>query len=236
MPDGECRVQDSYLHISNRGVICSTTLMKNQWTLRTMSSFSRTMPRKKTSFLIKDILNDDARERDECHNNFTASSRYNRPLRHSDVHCCERRVPFHGNENSTCSCQQSGPFLGCTVPLSIRIPSPKFPCGCLVSATSRGRWSHNILCCQHQRVSQSPRHLSSLPSSHRRPSPHRIVQEEMVNVKKHTKRNLSDSSIPSKSAEQGTLKVHQNLSKFLYKVFVLVVAFYLKLPIQQPVT
>jgi len=167
-----------------------------------MSSFSRSMPRKKTSFLIKDILNDDARERDECHNNFTSSSRYNKPLRYPDVHCCERRVPFHGNEHSACSCKQSGTFLGCTVPLSIRIPSPKFPCGCLVSATSRGRWSHDILCCQHQRVSQSPRHLSSLPSSHRLPSPHRIVQGEMVSVKKHAKRIPNDSSMPSKSAQQ----------------------------------
>ena len=175
-----------------------------------MSSFSRSTPKRRRSFLIKDILSDEARDKDEHHSNFTATSRFNKPLRNADVHCHDRRLPFHRNDGALCSCQQPGAFLGCTAPLSVRIPSPKFPCGCQVS-TSRGRWTQDILCCQPQRSSQSPHYVSPVPS-HRFPSPHQIKQDEMAHVKMHAKRNLSDSSIPSRHTEQGMFNLLSNTS------------------------
>ena len=175
-----------------------------------MSSFSGSIPKKKTSFLIKDILSDDAGEKDEYHHSFHATSRFYKPIRNSDVHCRERRLPFHRNESSPCSCHQPGAFLGCTVPLSVRIPSPKLPCGCQVSTPRGRRWPHEFLCCQPPRPNRSPQHLSPLPPG-RFPSPHQIKQDEVVNEKKQTKRNLSDSSMLSRPTEQGMSKLYSHL-------------------------
>ena len=179
-----------------------------------MTSFNVTIPKKKTSFLIKDILSDDIKTRDGFLHNFTSTSRrFNNPPRDTDIRYHDTRTLFHGNESPVCSCHRSGALLGCTVPLPIRTPSPKFSCRCQVS-TPRGRCSQDFLCCQPQRFNPPPQHLSPLPTR-RFPSPHQIKREEIEDEAIHSMKNITESSLSSRPTDPGMFKL---ITKYLHLI------------------
>lgn len=184
-----------------------------------MSTYNGSVPKKRSSFLIKDILGDDGKMRDS-YSSFTATPRrFVHPSREASNHCHEPRHLYQGNDKLLCSCHRPGGLVSCTAPIPIRTPSPKFPCGCQVSA-SRGRRSQDFLYCQSPNFNQS--HLSPLPTR-RFPSPHQIKGERVTIEDSHSLESISESTLPSLSTDRGKLLSHTdtriNLSRYFYLTF-----------------
>ena len=114
--------------------------------------------KKKSSFLIDDILSDNKPIRDDADERSAPPKIHSLACRTSDFYLTERRPVFVAE--APCSCYRPGQLPGCSsAPTSMRISSPNFQCRCL-HPTPRTRWSPDYICCQPQRMPVSP-HLVS---------------------------------------------------------------------------
>ena len=169
-----------------------------------MATAKASISRKKNSFLIKDILSDDTitkADRDEHaiairrHHNFNRNQNFHHHERKQMVPLCEPASP--------CSCHRSrSTMLGCTLPPNIHSPTPKFPCGCHVPS-SRNQWPLDFICCQPQRINQSPRHVSSLPSRCIR-SPEDTSRESITEKKPVLSSGTSEDDNETRPTSTGT--------------------------------
>lgn len=127
--------------------------------------------KKKSSFLIDDILGDNKPRRDDADGRAAPPKRHSLSSRTSEFHFSERRPVFVAE--SPCSCYMPGQLPGSSsTPTSMHISSPNLQCGCF-HQMPRTRWSHEYVCCQPQRLPVSPHRVSlaTVP-------PRRIVSPE----------------------------------------------------------
>ena len=151
--------------------------------------------KKKSSFLIDDILSDDTKPiLDDADERAAPPKRHSLSNRTSEFYFSERRPVFVAE--ASCSCYRPGQLPGCSSnPTSMRISPPSLHCGCL-HPMPRTRWSPDYVCCQSQRMPVSPHLVSPVTVPPRRilsPEYHRIedLREEKPTVQRRDPKSES---------------------------------------------
>ena len=151
--------------------------------------------KKKSSFLIDDILSDNKPIRDDADERAAPPKRHSLSSRTSEFYFSERRPVFVAE--APCSCYRPGQLPGCSSnPTSMRISSPNRQCGCF-HPVPRTRWSPDYICCQPQRMPLSPHLVSPVTVPPRRiVSPEYQRREDLREEKPTVQRRAPKSESP----------------------------------------